>query len=290
MYKSKIAMLNHMPSRDFVKSLDLQREWKIHYLDLKEHIFGKELLSLRDDEAKAVAELVSERDMEVYCFSTTLFFEEIEKGEGVFQKEHLEKLDRIIELARIINPKVIRIMAARTAKRSRIINTVPYISESFPWLIPMYRRAVERINAGGYTATIENDANGCIWSRPEEITGFFNALDCAGRVFLTFDIQNLWQMGTYPTMEVFDILEDITGYFHLKGSLPEISGGDTVYACSLEDCRWDVIGITRKALLGKSKSYICLNPVKGKRLEGLCYEDIARADLDYLRNQIKELE
>lgn len=289
MNKTEITMLNFMADRDFIKSLDKQLEWGINLLDLKDYIYGKPLINLSDKEAIEAAKNISDRGMTVYCFSTTLFSEDIELGEEVFRTKHLDKLQRILELAAILKPKVIRLLAPQCSKRKNFTNILPYIKKNHTWLIPMYKEAIYKINQAGFKATIENEANECILSRPEEILGFFKDLNCQGKVFLTFDIQNLWQVGTYPSVEVYEMLSDITEYFHLKGSQSLEDGGYTHYATSLEDASWPVVKVTKKAINSGQGVVICLNPLKGEKKIGYDYDDMTKRDLDYLRNELKEV-
>jgi hypothetical protein len=289
MDKTEITMLNSMASLDFIESLDQQLKWGIKMLDLKDNIYGKALMDLSDEEAMEAAKNIKSRDMTVYCLSTTLFFDDIELGEEVFRKNSLQKIDRILELANILKPQVIRFLSPRTNRRQEFINILPYIKEQHKWLIPMYIEAIDKIYEAGYKATIENEANGCILSKPDEILGLFKAFNRNEKVFFTFDIQNLWQMGTYPSVEVYEMLSDITGYFHLKGSQSLVPGGRTHYGTTLEDASWPVVEVTKKAVTEGKGIVICLNPIKGEKINGYDYEAITKRDLDYLRNTIEEV-
>lgn len=289
MHHTEITMLNHMADLDFNESLDQQLEWGIKVLDLKEHIYGKALIDLSDEEAMEAAENIKSRGMSVYCLSTVLFFEDIELGEEVFRKEHLNKLDRILELAQFFKPAVIRLLSAKTSRRQEFINIIPYINKQKPWLIQVYKEAVDKIVQAGFRATMENEANDSIFSRPEEILGFYKALDRYGKITFTFDIQNLWQMGTYPSVEVCESLLYITEYFHLKGSQSLVEGGYTHYASTLEDASWPVIEITKKLIKDGNGIVLCLNPVKGVKKDGYDYDSITKKDLDYIRKEIEEV-
>ena len=203
MSKVKLTMLNSMGDSDFVKTLDKHKEWNIKAMDLKDCIFGKSLIGLTDEEAASAHELINQKNMTVYCFSTVLFHLNIEIGEDEFRKQSLDKVDRVIEIARIMKPEVIRLLAATSTKRSEYSNIIPYIKTYTPWIIPLYREAVEKIHNAGFGVTIENEAHDCIFSNPEEILEFFNELNCKDKVSFTYDIQNLWQMGTFPTVESY---------------------------------------------------------------------------------------
>ncbi len=283
MKKADITLLNAMADKDFETSLARQREWGVDLLDLKDSIYGKALLDLSDAEAEKAADTIRRNGQSVYCFSSTLFFNDIEAGEESFLKD-LSSLDRILELARIMKPKVVRLLAAKTSKRQQHIDVMPHIEKNAPWLISAYQKAIDKIAAAGFPSTIENEANGCILSRPEEIRGFFKALDRKGKVSLTLDIQNLWQMGTYPSLEVYEMLSDLTSYFHLKGSRSLVEGGPTHFGCALEDSSWRLLEMTRMAV--ESGAVVCLNPVKGERIDGYDYSDITHRDLVFLQKKL----
>ena len=53
------TMLNSMAGKDFTTSLDTQKEWGIHVLDLKDHIYGKAVTDLTSEEARQAAEEIA---------------------------------------------------------------------------------------------------------------------------------------------------------------------------------------------------------------------------------------
>jgi hypothetical protein len=88
----RLAILNGQVSSDFDQSLDLQAAWNIRDLDLKDQIYGKTLLGLTDDELNGAAAAISQRDMSVYCLSTTLFEPDIDIGREAFYERALGPL------------------------------------------------------------------------------------------------------------------------------------------------------------------------------------------------------
>jgi hypothetical protein len=91
----KVTMLNSMVSTNFVESLDKQAACGIQVLDLKDNIFQRKIEDLSIEKAKVAAELITKRDLSVYCMSTQLFHEYVELGEKVFTSQHLSKIDRV---------------------------------------------------------------------------------------------------------------------------------------------------------------------------------------------------
>lgn len=287
----EVTILSSMAGREFEQALDQHVSWGIRILDLKDAIFGKNIIQLTEEQAEGAAELIHKRHLSVYCFSTGLFHGDIELGEARFVEDYLDKLDHLMELADILQPDMIRLLSARTSRRAEIENSVEYIRANHPWLITLYAEAIHRIYESGFDVTIENEVGDCIFSNPEEIINFFEELDCGEEVCLTWDVQNLWQMGTYPTMDVYDKLKGLVGYYHLKGGQRDDStpGSSLRWRSSLADASWPVVEITRQAVMDGVCEAICLNPSHGEAKGGYDYSNIVKRDLDFIRRAIPEV-
>ena len=288
--EARIAILNSMAGRDFEQALDQHVSWGIKLLDLKDAIFGKNIAELTKEEARRATSLIRERDLFVYCLSTGLFSGEVELGEEKFVRDDLGKIDQVIEIAEIMQPRMIRLLAAQTSKRKEIENSVSYVRSDHPWLIPLYADAVDRFYSSGFKVTIENEVRTCIFSNPEEVIDFFEELDRREKVCFTWDIQNLWQMGTYPTMSVYNKLKDLIGYCHLKGGQQSDESTELCWKSSLEDASWPVVEITKQVVMDGVSQVICLNLSHGKAKEGYDYSNIAKRDLDFIRRAIPEVD
>jgi len=288
--RAKITILNSMAGREFEQALDQHVSWDVKLLDLKDAIFGKGIVELTEDEAKRAAGLIHERDLSVYCFSTGLFHGDIELGEKRFREDYPGKIDHVIQLAEILQPQIIRLLAAGTSKRGEIENSVKYIRLNHPWLIPLYAEAIDGLYSSGFKSTMENEVGNCIFSTPEEIIGFFEELDCPEKVCFTWDVQNLWQMGTYPAMDVYNKLKGLIGYYHLKGGQQDNDGIKLRWRSSLEDASWPVVEITQQVVMDGVSQVICLNPSHGKPKQGYDYTNITKRDLDFIRRAIPGME
>ena len=287
---TKITMLNSMAGRDFADSLDQHRAWGLTHLDLKDSIWGKSLIDLTDDEAKRATELIRERELTTYCFSTVLFHSNIESGEAEFRANHLGAVDRIITLAKIMQPRIIRLLGAATEKRKELTDTIPYIKSNHPWLIPMYGEAIDRISDAGFPVTIENETGNCIFGYPHEILAFFDELGRREKVSFTWDVQNLWEVGTFPSIEVYHQLKDLIGYYHIKGGQHDGTSTKLCWQSTLEDASWPVLEITKQVIADGVSPVICLNPSHGKPKEGYDYSNVTKRNLDFLRREIPEVE
>ena len=278
-----------MAGTDFVRALDMHVKWDIELVDLKDAIFGKSIVELTQEEAGHAAALIQDRALSVYCLSTGIFHGDIEAGEGAFRRNYQGKVEHIISLANAFNPKLIRLLAAQTSKRAEIENSVRYINKKHPWLIPAYGEAVDMIHEAGYKTTIENEVGNCIFSKPEELIDFFRILDRPDKVSLTWDVQNLWQMGTYPTIEVYRKIRNAIGYYHLKGGQQDGAGYELLWRSALEDASWPVVEITKQAIHDGVADAICLNPSHGKEKKGYDYSNITGRDLAFIRAAIPEI-
>lgn len=286
---AQITILNDMVSQDFTASLDIQKFWGIKVLDLRHNIFGKNLAGLTIDEAKAAAEQIAERDMSVYCLSSAIFLNDIELGRNAFANRYDSEIEHIIRIAEVLKPKVVRLLSARSSKRDTYPDSVEYMEVNHPWVIPMYREAVDRIHSAGIQVTIENEAKKCIWSKPNEIIGFFRELNRPDKVSLTFDVQNIWFEGTFPTMQVYRELQPLIGYYHLKGGQAGESGDRLVWQSALDDASWPVVEMTKQVLADKATEVICLNPSHGEVKPGYDYNDLDKRNYDYVKKIIDSM-
>ncbi|HZG55924.1 TIM barrel protein [Paenibacillus sp.] len=281
-----VTILNDIVHADFPTSLDIQKAWGIEQLDLRGAVFGKSFLDLDENEAGAAVEAIRSRGLLVYCLSSGLFFDDLEKGEAHFRESHLGQVDRLIEAANRFKPKVVRLLSARFAERASVPDSVAYIAERYPWLLALYREAIDRIRAAGHRATIENEVHNCILSKPREIIDFFDALERKDGVTFTYDVQNLWVMGTFPTMDVYRELAPLIGYYHLKGGMAGEDGKTLQWSSSLEDASWPVVDMTARLVEDGRSPVICLNPSHGALKDGYDYRDLHKRNLDFLRERI----
>jgi sugar phosphate isomerase/epimerase len=279
---TQITLLNSMVSRNFNESLEVQQSWGIQVLDLKDHIYGKSVIDLSEDEAGQAAQAIASWNMSVYCLSTDLFHSDIEAGEQAFQARHMERIAQTIAVARKLQPTVIRLIAAYSSRRNEFTDAVAYAELHHPWLLPMYRKAIDLLNEAGFQVTIENESRNCLMSNPQEIIAFFQELDRPG-TFFTYDVQNLWQMGTFPSAEVYRQLAPLIGYYHLKGGQADENGTQLKWKSSLEDASWPIPDITRLVVQDGTSEVICLNPSHGVVKEGYNYDQIAQRDFKYLQ-------
>ena len=286
----ELTVLNTMASSDFVRALDRHLEWGLKLLDLIDLVFGKRIVDLSAAEAARARELIRQRGLSVYCFSTQLFEPEVELGEALFRRDHLGKIDHMLEIARILQPGMIRLLAAQTTQRAAIEDSIAYLNAEHPWALPLYGEAIDRIHEAGFHTTIENETGHCILSNPMEILDFFRALDRVDKVSFTWDVQNLWELGTFPSIAVYRTLKDLVRYYHLKGGQHNANSRDLCWRSSLEDASWPVVEITREVVADGASPVICLNGSHGEKKEGYDYTEILQRDMDFIRSAVPEIE
>lgn len=285
---AQLTMLNSMADGEFVRSLDRQQGWGIRWVDLKDAIFGKRVTELTADEAEEAARLIAARGMAVYCLSTQIFQDDLEQGEAVFRQRHLAALERMARLVPILRPRVVRVLAAQSSRRDTFQDAVVYLRGRHPWVIGLYREASDLVTQAGSRLTIENESHNCVISRPGEALDFFSALDREGRVDLTWDVQNLWQMGAFPTLDVYRELKPLIGYYHVKGGIADESGR-LKWRSLLADASWPVADITRAVVADGVSPVICLNPSHGGRKPGYDDADWVRRDFEYMRELLQDI-
>jgi hypothetical protein len=280
---TEITMLNSMASRDFEAALDLHVKWGVRVLDLKDCVFGKSVVELDEAEAGRAAEMIRARGLSVYCLSTGIFWDNVEKGESAFREKHLPAVDRALAVARGLNPAWIRLLAPGTERRAEVKDAVALVRKEHPWLITLFREAIDRIASAGFRAIIENERTPCILATPDETLDFFAALDRRDAVHFTWDPQNMWELGAFPTVEVYRKLAGITRYVHFKGGRLGDDGRSLRWASSLEDSSYAVADIARAVVRDGTSPVLCLNPPHGAKLEGYDYSNLTQRDLAFLR-------
>ena len=214
----------------------------------------------------------------------------MELGEEVFRQDHLGKVNHTVEIARILQPRMIRLLAAQTSRRAAVTDSVAYLVTEHPWAIPLYAEAIDRIHDAGFLTTIENEIGQCILSNPAEILDFFGALDRADRVSFTWDVQNLWKVGTFPSLEVYAEFKHLVRYYHLKGGQHNDTSRNLCWRSSLEDASWPVADITREVVADGQTPVICMNDSHGDRKEGYDYTDIVQRDMEFIRSAVPGIE
>jgi len=286
----ELTILNTMASSDFSQALERHQQWGLSVLDLKDLVFGKRIVDLTVEEALRAQELIRDYGLSVHCFSTQLFEPEVELGEDAFRRDHLGKVDHTIEVARILQPRMIRLLAAQTARRAAIDESITYLKAEHSWLLSLYGEAIDRIHQAGFHTTIENETGQCILSKPTEILNFFAELNRADKVSFTWDVQNLWELGTFPSIAAYRSFKHLVRYYHLKGGQHDESSRDLCWRSSLEDASWPVVEITREVVVDGTTPVICLNGSHGASKEGYDYTNIVQRDIAFIRSTIPQIE
>jgi sugar phosphate isomerase/epimerase len=284
--KNRIAILNGMADSDFERSLDLQKSWGIIDLDLKDSIFGKSLIELTDEEALRACAMIQERGLRTYCLSTNLFHDDLLKGEAKFGDDNLSKVPKIIALAKLLKPRFVRLLPARLVQRAEIIDSIAWTKKNAPWMFNQYQQAISLIHQAGFEATIENEVYGCIFGNPGEILEFFDTLGNDSKASFTWDIQNLWQSGTFPSLDLYRQLKPLINYVHVKGGIKKPDTGELAWASSLEEASWPVKEIIREVVRDSLSDVICINPSHGAWRPGFNIQKVTRQDVSLLSSLI----
>src|SRR5690606_32900633 len=79
---SRLTILNSMADPDFERCLAVHRDWGLEWLDLRDGIYGNWVAKVDLPTARIAREAIDRSGLGVFCMSTSVFFEDIEKGEG----------------------------------------------------------------------------------------------------------------------------------------------------------------------------------------------------------------
>lgn len=281
-----LTMLNGTAGSDFETAARRHAELGLKWLDLKDGLWGENINNLSLDHARRAADIAKAHGLKVFCFSTALCESELNAGEQAFRARHFKTLDHVLKLADILEPAYIRLISAKLNPFAGPESRMEIVERDFPWTFSVYREMVDRIVGSGRRALVENEITNVIFNRPEGILRFFEALERPGKVHYTWDAQNLWQEGVFPTLDVYHQLKPIIGCLHLKGGRTEGESKKLVHASTLQDASWPVLDIVHAAVADGVAPFICINPCHGKKAPGYDTWDVAKSDIAFLRKNI----
>ena len=277
----RLTILSSMAGSAFEDALDRHVAWGIRDLDLKDGIYGKSIAEMSLHEAERAVQEISSRGLNVWCLSSTLFHDDVAIGEEAFRARALAPLTDLIATAKILGPRFIRLLTPQCAAAG-FGERVTWVEKHASWLWDAFREAIDMIRDGGFECTIENETESPIIDGPESALAKFECIGSRQKVSLTWDVQNMWQAGTFPSLEVYEKLRPLIGYYHIKGGQSEVPGGPLVWRSSLADASWPVREITERVIADGHSPVICLNPSHGAS-ESNDYVDYTEADIAWMR-------
>lgn len=283
--KAKLTMLNDTAGRDFDLAVRRHVALDLQWLDLKDAIWDQNINNLSLDNAHRAAKAARANNLGVFCLSTGLCVSNIETGERAFREQHEPVLDHVLKVAEVLKPQSIRLLSAMVQPFPEKEPVIDYLKRRRSWVFDVYREMVDRIVESGHRCLIENEIDDTIFNRVASIQGFFDELRRPGRAYFTWDIQNLWQCGVFPTLDVYRQLKPLIGCVHLKGGRSE-DGKTLAWASSLEEASWPVADIMRAVVADGVSPVICLNPSHGKPPPDFDPWEVVQRDVAFLRKEV----
>ena len=289
----QLTMLNNMAGSDWEQALARHVALGLKWLDLKDSLFGQTINDLSRENAQRIAEQAHSHGLKIHCLSSSIGYSFLSDGEAAFRTRHLSTLDHVLRIAEVLQPQAIRLLGAKLAALPPPPNesAMEVVARQYPWVFSVYGEMIARIRAAGFMVGIENEVDGCILASAPDILAFFERADPDRKAYFIYDVQNLWQMGVFPSVETYRRLKPLIGGFHLKGGQSN-GGGHTLHrASALEDASWPVREIVRAAIDDRVAPVICLNPSHGQRPpDGYSVWETAQRDVAFLRRNFSEVE
>lgn len=267
----ELTALNMMGGRDFDAAVDQFARWGLRWMDVWGGIYGKSVAELDTETAGRAAAALEHAGLHTYCLSSRVFDDHVERGETVFRAEHLATLDRVLKSAAILRPRFVRLIAGKLTGAGAG-GTVPRLIREYPWVAEVYREAAQRIVDAGFVPTMENEVGDCFLAQPRDFVDFVDWIAPPPQFRITWDIQNAWQMGAFPTIEGYRTLRPLIGYVHTKGGrAADDDPARLRWNVGLDAASWPVAEIIQAVVDDGVSPVICLNPSHGEW----------RADYDY---------
>ncbi len=286
-------MLAEMMNRDLPAAVSQLADLDIRQLDLKTSIFGRAIEDLEDQQREQLAQLVADTGSAVYCFSSTLGHRDVcAVDERTFRSEMVTGIENMIATAQTVRPQKVRLLSCWIGEHRHEPDQLAAIEQHVPWVIAAYRDAIDQIADAGLAPTIENEPS-TVLASPAGTVAFFERLERPAATY-TWDVQNMWQSGSYPSLEAYHTLRPIMDYFHLKGGRSaDGEPGPLAFRCPLEQASWPVREILDAVLADDVSPVICLNPSHGAVPENYAFGSLddraammrteALRDVAYLR-------
>ncbi len=278
-----ITILNDMAGPELPAALDRHLAWDMRVVDLKQPVPGVGIHQLSLEQAEAAAAEIAARGMSVHCLSTVLFDDVVEIGRDEFESRHLAPVERVVEVAKVLEPRLVRLIAAGTSERASQPDAVSYVRRAHPWLFDAYRDAIDQLSAAGLRTTIENESGPCMLASAAEVEELFAEVDRPGSVSFTWDAVNMWRAGTYPTVEVYERLRPFIAYYHVKGGRSDPGSQELRWKSTLAETSWPIREITARVVEDGVSPVICINPPKGKKVDGAAAVDQVELDVAFMR-------
>jgi len=266
-----LTALNFMGSRDFDAAVQQFARWGLRWMDVWGEIYGKSIAELDHETTSRAATALERAGLRTYCLSTRIFDDHVERGEEAFRTEHLGALDRALEAAAVLKPRFVRLIAGKLDDAADG-PTVPRLKRDHPWVAEVYREAAQRIVDAGFLPTLENEVNDCFLAQPHDFVDFVDWVQPPEQFSITWDIQNAWQMGAFPSLEAYRTLRPLIGYVHTKGGRAAEEDPTLLkWNVGLDAASWPVVEIIQAVVDDGVSPVVCLNPSHGTW----------RADYDY---------
>lgn len=285
----QITMLNAMAGPDFEQAAARHAALGLKWLDLKDGLWGESVDHLCLENAHRAAKIARAYHLNVHCLSSSVGFSPLDEGEEAFRARHWATLDHVLRVAEILNPQVVRLLGAQAIPPPGEATVMPFVERRFPWVFGAYREMIDGIQDAGFAVGIENEAYDCVLASVPDIQRFFALTAPEGKGRFIYDVQNLWQMGSFPSLEAYWQLKPLIGGLHLKGG--RRGDGQTLkWASALEDASWPVSEIVNAVAAEGAVPVLCLNPSHGEKPEGFDTWEIAQRDVAFLRREIPMIE
>ncbi|MBC8011555.1 MAG: xylose isomerase, partial [Burkholderiales bacterium] len=258
---------------------------------IKDGIWGQRIEEIDEATARHIAVIIKMQKLSVDCLSTSIGCVSFRDGmtEAAFRATYDPLLTNTLRTARILRPRMVRLLLPAHLPRAASESAFATLQRTAPWVVGVYREWITRLAALGVTPVLENEAHGCLFATPADIVVFFEALNHPAARYI-WDVQNLWQMGVFPSLDAYAQLKPYIASLHLKGGRADTPGGPLVHAAALEDASWPVREIVRAVLSDGAVPVLCLNPSHGAKPAGWDIWATAVRDLAFLRREFPQLQ
>jgi len=231
----KIGVITDGISRDLKHALEVARETGVEYAELQ-FVGDKEIGDQTPEEIQEIKDLITRYGMKVPCLSRHLFgglpVMSTEPGDEAHRK-HMEALQRCINIAKVLDAKLVRVMSCR---KEMIIfgynGAEQWVASTGSWerFLKLMEPAVKLAEDEGITLAVETGNNAMVNSAHLGK----KLIDDLGskHLKLIWDIPNTLYSAEVPYPDAYEAVKDSIAHIHLKDAKVSIHQA-TVRFCPL---------------------------------------------------------
>ena len=251
-------------------------------LDLKTGLAGEPVETMTLDDARRARAMLDAAGLGLYCLSTSLFAVEL-AADGRAVEDDAARLQELGPVIDVLAPRYVRVLAAIRPEHGS--SPVAHLPGAVAYAAALRSSAAD-LTARGTGLLIENGPENSVVSSAANARQLAELIGTGSTIGFIWDVQNMWQSGSFPRASDPAEFGSLLKYVHVKGG--RTAGpvpGELVSASTLADASWPVVEVLDAVRELGTVECIALNPSHGRH-ESTTPDSIRDHDIDFLTDYL----